>query len=166
MDERWDVAGIDGEPLDQAALEGRAVLVVNVASRCGLTPQYEGLERLQARYGPAGFTVLGVPCNQFGGQEPGTPEEIQAFCSATYGTTFPLTEKLDVNGRRQHPLYAWLTKAPDGEGRAGEVEWNFEKFLVAPDGEIVRRFRPTVEPEDESVLEAIETALAPLSSAG
>jgi glutathione peroxidase len=166
MDERWDLAGIDGEPLDQAALDGKAVLVVNVASRCGLTPQYEGLERLQARYGPAGFTVLGVPCNQFAGQEPGTPEEIQAFCSATYGTTFPLTEKLDVNGSRQHPLYAWLTQAPDGEGRAGEVEWNFEKFLVAPDGEIVRRFRPTVEPEDESVLEAIETALAPLSSAG
>jgi glutathione peroxidase len=165
MDERWDVAGIDGEPLDQAALEGRAVLVVNVASRCGLTPQYEGLERLQARYGPAGFTVLGVPCNQFGGQEPGTPEEIQAFCSATYGTTFPLTEKLDVNGRRQHPLYAWLTKAPDGEGRAGEVEWTFEKFLVAPSGEIVNRFRPAVEPEDESVLEAIETVLAPLSPA-
>jgi glutathione peroxidase len=165
MDERWDVAGIDGEPLDQAALEGRAVLVVNVASRCGLTPQYEGLERLQARYGPAGFTVLGVPCNQFGGQEPGTPEEIQAFCSATYGTTFPLTEKLDVNGRRQHPLYAWLTKAPDGEGRAGEVECNFEKFLVAPSGEIVNRFRPAVEPEDESVLEAIETVLAPLSPA-
>ena len=165
MDERWDVAGIDGEPLDQAALEGRAVLVVNVASRCGLTPQYEGLERLQARYGPAGFTVLGVPCNQFGGQEPGTPKEIQAFCSATYGTTFPLTEKLDVNGRRQHPLYAWLTKAPDGEGRAGEVEWNFEKFLVAPSGEIVNRFRPAVEPEDESVLEAIETVLAPLSPA-
>ena len=166
MDERWDVAGIDGEPLDQAALEGRAVLVVNVASRCGLTPQYEGLERLQARYGPAGFTVLGVPCNQFAGQEPGTPEEIQAFCSATYGTTFPLTEKLDVNGSRQHPLYAWLTQTPDAEGRAGEVEWNFEKFLVAPSGEIVNRFRPAVEPEDESVLEAIETALAPLSSAG
>ena len=165
MDERWDVAGIDGEPLDQAALEGRAVLVVNVASRCGLTPQYEGLERLQARYGPAGFTVLGVPCNQFAGQEPGTPEEIQAFCSATYGTTFPLTEKLDVNGSRQHPLYAWLTQAPDGEGRAGEVEWNFEKFLVAPSGEIVNRFRPAVEPEDESVLEAIETVLAPLSPA-
>jgi glutathione peroxidase len=166
MDERWDLTGIDGEPLDQAALDGKAVLVVNVASRCGLTPQYEGLERLQARYGPAGFTVLGVPCNQFAGQEPGTPEEIQAFCSATYGTTFPLTAKLDVNGRRQHPLYAWLTQTPDAEGRAGEVEWNFEKFLVAPDGEIVRRFRPTVEPEDESVLEAIETALAPLSSAG
>ena len=165
MDERWDLAGIDGEPLDQAALDGKAVLVVNVASRCGLTPQYAGLERLQARYGPAGFTVLGVPCNQFAGQEPGTPEEIQAFCSATYGTTFPLTEKLDVNGSRQHPLYAWLTQAPDGEGRAGEVEWNFEKFLVAPSGEIVNRFRPAVEPEDESVLEAIETVLAPLSPA-
>jgi glutathione peroxidase len=164
MDERWEISGIDGEPLDQGELDGRAVLVVNVASKCGLTPQYEGLERLQARYGPSGLTVLGVPCNQFAGQEPGTPEEIQAFCSATYGTTFPLTEKVDVNGRRQHPLYAWLTQAPDAQGRAGEVEWNFEKFLVAASGEIVARFRPTVEPEDESVLEAIESALTQVSA--
>jgi glutathione peroxidase len=164
MDERWEISGIDGEPLDQGELDGRAVLVVNVASKCGLTPQYEGLERLQARYGPSGLTVLGVPCNQFAGQEPGTPEEIQAFCSATYGTTFPLTEKVDVNGRRQHLLYAWLTQAPDAQGRAGEVEWNFEKFLVAASGEIVARFRPTVEPEDESVLEAIESALTQVSA--
>ena len=159
MDERWDVAGIDGEPLDQAALEGKAVLVVNVASRCGLTPQYEGLERLQARYGPAGFTVLGVPCNQFAGQEPGTPEEIQAFCSATYGTTFPLTEKLEVNGQHRHPLYDWLASSPDASGEAGEVQWNFEKFLVSPGGEVVARFRPQVDPEDDQVTSAIERVL-------
>jgi len=135
-------------------------LVVNVASRCGLTPQYEGLERLQARFGAAGFTVLGVPCNQFAGQEPGTPEEIQQFCSATYGTSFPLTEKLEVNGRKRHPLYQRLTAVPDTDGRAGEVEWNFEKFLISPAGEIVARWRPLVEPEDARVIGAIERVLA------
>jgi len=135
-------------------------LVVNVASRCGLTPQYEGLERLQARFGAAGFTVLGVPCNQFAGQEPGTPEEIQQFCSATYGTSFPLTEKLEVNGRKRHPLYQRLTAVPDTDGRAGEVEWNFEKFLISPAGEIVARWRPLVEPEDARVISAIERVLA------
>jgi glutathione peroxidase len=159
MDPRWDLTAIDGKPIDPAALEGRALLVANVASRCGLTPQYEGLERLQRSYGGAQFTVLGVPCNQFGGQEPGSAEEIQAFCVATYATSFPLTEKLDVNGRRQHPLYAWLTSAPDGDGRAGEVEWNFEKFLVSPDRQSVTRFRSAVEPQDESVIEAIEALL-------
>ena len=113
--------GIDGQRLDPVLVEGKALLVVNVASKCGLTPQYEGLERLQARFGDAGFTVLGVPCNQFGGQEPGTPEEIQQFCSATYGVSFPLTEKLDVNGRRRHPLYDQLTAVPDADGRAGRL---------------------------------------------
>jgi glutathione peroxidase len=156
----FDLTGIDGQPLDQAALEGNAVLVVNVASRCGLTPQYEGLERLQQRFGGAGFTVLGVPCNQFAGQEPGTPEEIQQFCSTTYGTSFPLTEKLDVNGQGRHPLYRQLTAAADADGEAGEVQWNFEKFLISPAGEIVARFRPTVDPEDESVISAIESVLA------
>lgn len=136
------------------------MLVVNVASQCGLTPQYEGLERLQHRYGPEGFSVLGVPCNQFAGQEPGTPEEIQAFCATTYGTTFPLTEKLDVNGRHRHRLYEWLTSRPDVDGRAGEVEWNFEKFLVSPSAEIVARFRPPVEPEDERLIHAIEETLS------
>ena len=135
-------------------------MVVNVASRCGLTPQYEGLERLQARFGAAGFTVLGVPCNQFAGQEPGTPEEIQQFCSATYGTSFPLTEKLEVNGRKRHPLYQRLTAVPDTDGRAGEVEWHFEKFLISPAGEIVARWRPLVEPEDARVISAIERVLA------
>ena len=159
MDARWDLAAIDGEPLEEAALEGRALLVVNVASRCGLTPQYEGLEQIQRSYGGAQFTVLGVPCNQFGGQEPGDADEIQAFCVATYATSFPLTEKLEVNGRRRHPLYAWLTNAPDGDGRAGEVEWNFEKFLVSGDRQVVARFRPTVEPQDDRVIEAIEALL-------
>jgi glutathione peroxidase len=155
----FDLTGIDGRPLDQAALEGNAVLVVNVASRCGLTPQYEGLERLQQRYGGAGFTVLGVPCNQFAGQEPGTPEEIQQFCSTTYGTTFPMTEKLDVNGQGRAPLYEQLTAVPDAAGDAGEVQWNFEKFLISPAGEVVARFRPPVEPEDESITSAIESVL-------
>jgi glutathione peroxidase len=151
---------LDGGPLDRGLLERRAVLVVNVASRCGLTPQYEGLERLQRRFGGERFTVLGVPCNQFAGQEPGTPEEILSFCASTYDTTFPLTEKLDVNGRRRHELYERLTAAPDEDGEAGEVEWNFEKFLVSPDGDVVARFRPSVEPEDERVVAAIERALA------
>jgi glutathione peroxidase len=155
----FDLTGIDGSPLDAASLEGNAVLVVNVASRCGLTPQYEGLERLQKRYQEAGFTVLGVPCNQFAGQEPGTPEEIQQFCSATYGTTFPLTEKADVNGQGQSPLYQELTATPDADGEAGEVQWNFEKFLISPAGEIVARFRPPVDPEDESITSAIESVL-------
>jgi glutathione peroxidase len=154
-----ELTGIDGDRIDPAVLDGKAVLVVNVASKCGLTPQYEGLERLQERYGGAGFTVLGVPCNQFAGQEPGTPEEIQQFCSTTYGASFPLTEKIEVNGRHRHPLYEWLTAVPDADGRAGEVDWNFEKFLISPSGEVVARFRPQVEPEDAQVTRAIERVL-------
>jgi glutathione peroxidase len=156
----WNLTTIDGQPLDRTLLENRAVLVVNVASKCGLTPEYAGLEHLQQRYGGAAFTVLGVPCNQFAGQEPGTPEEIQTFCSTTYGATFPMTAKLEVNGQRRHPLYEWLTSTPDADGRAGDVEWNFEKFLVSPAGEVVARFRPPVEPEDERVVGAIEAVLA------
>ena len=159
MDLYADLTGIDGRPLDSALLDGKAVLVVNVASKCGLTPQYEGLERLQRRFADSGFTVLGVPCNQFAGQEPGTPEEIQEFCSTTYQTSFPLTEKLDVNGRRRHRLYEALSGTSDADGRTGEVEWNFEKFLVSPNGEVVARFRPPVEPGDERVVTAIESAL-------
>ena len=154
-----DLMSLSGEPLDGTLLEGKTVLIVNVASQCGLTPQYEGLERLQQRYGSEQFTVLGVPCNQFAGQEPGTPEEIQAFCSTTYGTTFPMTAKIDVNGRGRHPLYEWLTSAPDADGAAGEVEWNFEKFLISPAGEIVARFRPQTAPEDGQVTDAIERVL-------
>lgn len=149
---------LDGEEFDLHELDGKAVLVVNVASRCGLTPQYAGLERLQERYGDRGFTVLGVPCNQFGQQEPGSPEEIRAFCSTTYGVTFPMTEKIEVNGEGRHPLYVELTGVEDVDGAAGDIQWNFEKFLIAPDGS-VRRFRPTVEPESEEITGAIEAAL-------
>ena len=153
------IAALDGGALDPAQVEDKVVLIVNVASRCGLTTQYEGLERLQKRFGEQGFIVLGVPCNQFAGQEPGSAEEIREFCSATYGTSFPLTEKLDVNGRRRHPLFDWLAEAPDADGRAGEIEWNFEKFLVSREGTVAARFRPPVDPESGEVVAAIEAAL-------
>ncbi|OPF80663.1 glutathione peroxidase [Streptomyces antioxidans] len=148
-----------GEPTSLGEHRGAALLVVNVASKCGLTPQYEGLERLQQRYAGRGFTVLGVPCNQFAGQEPGTGEEIQTFCSTTYGVSFPLLEKTDVNGEQRHPLYAELTGTPDAQGEAGDVQWNFEKFLISPDGEVVGRFRPRTEPEADDVVAAIEGQL-------
>lgn len=153
------IAALDGSPLDTSTLAGEAVLVVNVASKCGLTPQYSGLEALQERYRDRGFTVLGVPCNQFAGQEPGSAEEIQTFCSTTYGVTFPMTEKIEVNGPDRHPLYQWLTATPDGAGEAGDVAWNFEKFLLAPGGEVVARFRPQTEPESEEITGAIESLL-------
>jgi glutathione peroxidase len=152
------LSALDGSPLP--ALGGRAVLVVNVASRCGLTPQYTGLEELQERFGDRGFTVLGVPCNQFGGQEPGTADEIATFCATSYGVSFPLTEKVDVNGPGRHPLYAELTATPDDDGAAGDVQWNFEKFLVAADGTVLRRFRPRTEPTSDAVVGAVEAALA------
>ncbi|GII92239.1 glutathione peroxidase [Sinosporangium siamense] len=150
-----------GDPTTLAELSGGgAVLIVNVASKCGLTPQYTGLVRLQERYAPRGFTVVGVPCNQFKGQEPGTAEEIQEFCSTTYGVDFPLLAKADVNGPGRHPLYAGLTTVPDAAGEAGDVQWNFEKFLLAPDGGVVARFRPGTEPEDPEVVTAIEKVVA------
>ncbi|MFD6073504.1 MULTISPECIES: glutathione peroxidase [Amycolatopsis] len=148
-----------GEDTTLGALEGKTLLVVNVASKCGLTPQYTGLEKLQERYADKGFSVVGFPCNQFAGQEPGTAEEIQTFCSTTYGVSFPLFEKLDVNGETRHPLYAELTKAADADGAAGDVQWNFEKFLVAPSGEVVGRFRPRTEPEDEVITKAIDATI-------
>lgn len=147
---------LTGEPTSLGEHRGAALLVVNVASKCGLTPQYEGLERLHQRYAGRGFTVLGVPCNQFAGQEPGTGEEIQTFCSTTYGVTFPLLEKTDVNGDQRHPLYAELTRTPDAQGEAGDVQWNFEKFLISPEGEVVGRFRPRTEPEADEVVAAVE----------
>ncbi|WP_033257840.1 MULTISPECIES: glutathione peroxidase [Kitasatospora] len=149
-----------GEPSSLEAYRGRVLLLVNVASKCGLTPQYAGLERLQEKYGERGFTVLGFPCNQFLGQEPGSAEEIQEFCSTTYGVSFPLFEKIDVNGAGRHPLYARLTEAADATGEAGDVQWNFEKFLVAADGEVVGRFRPRTEPESAELVAAIEAQLA------
>jgi glutathione peroxidase len=134
----------------------KVTLVVNVASRCGLTPQYAGLVRLQERFGDRGFTVVGVPCNQFAGQEPGSAEQIQEFCVTTYGVDFPLLEKCDVNGEGRHPLYESLVSTPDASGDAGDVQWNFEKFLVDREGNVVARFRPGVVPEDPAVVEAIE----------
>ena len=154
-----NLPGLHGQPLDTAQFNDHVVLVVNVASRCGFTPQYEGLERLQKQYGDRGFTVLGVPCGQFGDQELGTSEAIAEFCASTYGTTFPMTEKLDVNGPSSHPLYVHLRQFPDAAGEAGDVEWNFEKFLVAPSGEVVARFRSAVEPESDVVVSAIEDLL-------
>jgi glutathione peroxidase len=151
------LAALDGGSLPP--LDGNAVLSVNVASKCGLTPQYAGLERLQERFSDRGFLVLGVPCNQFAGQEPGTVEEIATFCSATYGVTFPITEKIDVNGPQRHPLYAALTATADASGEAGDVQWNFEKFLLTPDGRIAARFRPRTEPEAQEILSAIEAVL-------
>jgi glutathione peroxidase len=136
-----------------------ALLIVNVASRCGLTPQYNGLEKLHERYADRGFAVLGVPCNQFMGQEPGTAEEIAEFCSATYGVTFPMTEKVDVNGEDRHPLYRRLTPFEDAEGHSGDIRWNFEKFLVDRDGAVVARFAPQTEPESDEVVSAIEKVL-------
>ena len=139
---------------------GKAALVVNVASRCGLTPQYEGLEKLHEELSGRGFTVLGVPCNQFMGQEPGTSEEIAEFCSATYGVTFPMTSKVDVNGADRDPLYEVLTETTDAKGEAGDVTWNFEKFLVAPDGSVVGRFRPQTDPHDPELVKAIDGLLS------
>ena len=150
---------LSGDPLDPGLLRGRAALIVNVASRCGLTPQYEGLQHLYERYQPRGLVVLATPCDQFGGQEPGTAEEIAEFCWTTYSVTFPLTEKLDVNGHNRHPLYTLLTRQPDRAGRAGDVQWNFEKFLVSPRGEPVARFRPTTVPDADELLEAVESVL-------
>jgi len=150
---------LQGEDSSLAPYKGKALLLVNVASRCGLTPQYTGLQRLQDTYGDKGFSVLGFPCNQFLEQEPGTPDEIAEFCSVNYGVTFPLFEKIEVNGPGRHPLYGELTAQPDAEGAAGDIQWNFEKFLVSPEGEIVARFRPGVEPEDAAVVGALEDAL-------
>jgi len=153
---------IDGQPTSLAQYDDKVKLIVNVASRCGLTPQYKKLEELQKKYADRGFTVLGFPSNQFL-QELGSSEAIAQFCSNTYGVTFPIFEKIRVNGRNQHPLYTELTKAPDAAGKAGKIKWNFEKFVVTPSGE-VHRFRPTVEPDDPQILEVIETSLPPVSS--
>ena len=154
------IARLDGTPTTLGDITGgNAALLVNVASRCGLTPQYTGLEALHEQYAAQGFTVVGVPCNQFGGQEPGSSEEIAEFCSATYGVTFPMTEKIDVNGADRHALYAELTGTADEQGRAGDIQWNFEKFLVDADGTVVARFNPSVVPEDPRLVEAVRSVL-------
>ncbi|MFD9506240.1 glutathione peroxidase [Streptomyces mirabilis] len=154
------IDSLQGGTADLGQYRGKTVLIVNVASKCGLTPQYAGLERLHERYAGQGFTVLGVPCNQFMGQEPGTSEEIAEFCSATYGVTFPMTEKVEVNGDARHELYQRLVNTADGEGHTGDIRWNFEKFLIGPDGDVVARFSPQTEPESAEVVAAVEKALA------
>lgn len=155
-----DLTALDGTPGVLADQKGKVTLLVNVASKCGLTPQYTQLEELQQRFGDQGFTVVGVPCNQFLEQEPGTAEEITTFCSVTYGITFPLTQKLDVNGDDRTPLYTELTAAPDSDdGTVGDIRWNFEKFLIGRDGDVIGRFNPTVVPDDPKIVTAIEAAL-------
>ena len=155
------IARIDGTPSTLGEITGgRPALLVNVASKCGLTPQYTGLEELQEKYGDESFTVIGLPCNQFMGQEPGSAEEIAEFCSATYGVTFPMTEKIEVNGEDRHPIYTGLVETPNEKGEAGDVTWNFEKFLVDAQGSVVARFSPGVVPEDPQLVQAIQQQLA------
>ena len=153
------VKTLAGEESSLGALAGKTLLVVNVASKCGLTPQYTALEELHERLAPRGFSVVGFPCNQFMGQEPGTAEEIAEFCSTSYGVTFPMFEKIEVNGDDRHPIYEELTAVPDAAGDAGDVQWNFEKFLLGPDGAVIARFRPRTVPDDPEVLAAIEEHL-------
>jgi len=150
---------LNGKPESLSAYSGKVVLAINVASRCGFTPQYAGLQALQDRYADRGFTVLGFPCNQFFHQEPGTADQIQEFCSLNYGVTFRLFAKLDVKGEGQHPLYTLFSETADDSGKAGNVSWNFEKFLVGRDGRVVRRFRSKVTPEDPRIVEAVEALL-------
>ncbi|WP_182525185.1 glutathione peroxidase [Nocardioides dongkuii] len=156
------IARLDGTPATLREITGgRPALVVNVASKCGLTPQYAGLEQLHEKYAEAGFTVVGVPCNQFLGQEPGSSEEIAEFCSATYGVTFPMTEKVEVNGEGRHELYRGLVDVPNEKGETGDVQWNFEKFLLASDGTVVARFSPGVEPTDPTLVDAVRSLTTP-----
>ena len=161
MTTMWDAPlhTLQGAPTRLADFQGKALLLVNVASRCGLTPQYTALEELHEKLAPRGFSVIGLPCNQFGAQEPGTPEQIQAFCSTTYGVTFPLTEKIEVNGTGRHPIYQELTQIADAAGHKGDIRWNFEKFVISADGKTITRFDPRTAPDDPVVLAAIEAGL-------
>jgi glutathione peroxidase len=154
----FTLTAIDGTPLPLARFRGQVVLVVNVASLCGLTPQYAELEALWREAKDLGLVVLGVPCNQFGSQEPGSEDEIRQFCAMRYDVTFPMSAKLDVNGTNQHPLYAWLT-GPDA-AFPGRIQWNFEKFLIGRDGQVRARFDPTVRPQDADLKARIAEALA------
>ena len=153
------VKTLAGQDSSLGSQSGKTLLVVNVASQCGLTPQYTALEKLHEQFAPRGFAVVGFPCNQFGGQEPGTAEEIAEFCSTSYGVTFPMFEKIEVNGPGRHPIYAELTAVPDASGEAGDIQWNFEKFLVCPNGTVAARFRPRTTPDSAEVLAAIEANL-------
>lgn len=155
-----DISTLDGHQTNLRNLGARVMLVVNVASKCGLTPQYSTLEAVHERYSARGFSVVGFPCNQFLGQEPGTAEEISTFCSTTYGVTFPMMEKIEVNGAGSHPIYAELRTSADVDGHSGDIRWNFEKFLVSSAGEVLARFAPLTAPDDPTVISAIESALA------
>jgi glutathione peroxidase len=155
----FPVNTLAGQPSSLADLGDKALLIVNVASKCGLTPQYAGLEDLHNRFADRGFSVVGFPCNQFGGQEPGSAEEIAEFCSASYGVSFPMFEKIEVNGPNRHPIYAELTAKPDAAGEAGDIQWNFEKFLVSHSGEVLARFRPGTAPEAAELVAAVESSL-------
>ena len=157
----WDapIKTLQGKDTKLAEYKGKALLLVNVASKCGLTPQYTQLEELQKKYAAKGFTVIGFPCNQFGHQEPGTAKEIETFCSTTYGVTFPMMEKIEVNGPGRHPIYQVLTPLPDVDGTNGDIRWNFEKFVVTADGQKITRFAPETKPDDPKVVAAIEAAL-------
>lgn len=153
----FELRSIDGKEGLLTGLEGKVVLAVNVASRCGLTPQYTGLEELHEELAGEGFSVVGFPCNQFGAQEPGSEQEIQTFCAANYGVTFPMSAKLEVNGQGRHPLYAWLTDPANGH--PGDIQWNFEKFLIGRDGRVLKRYPPTVKPRDNGLMQDIADAL-------
>ncbi len=154
---QFEVNSIGGGADLLGNLKGKVVLAVNVASRCGLTPQYTGLEELHEELAKENFAVVGFPCNQFGAQEPGSEEEIQTFCSATYGVTFPMSAKLEVNGTGRHPLYAWLTDPENGN--PGDIQWNFEKFLIGRDGRLLKRYAPTTKPRDNGLMQDIADAL-------
>jgi glutathione peroxidase len=153
------IAGLDGEPDQLSAQKGNVTLMVNVASQCGLTPQYAGLQKIYDQFRDRGFAVLGFPCNQFGAQEPGTSDEIKTFCETSYGVTFPMFEKIEVNGEGRHPLYTELTETADAEGHTGDIRWNFEKFLVSREGDVIARFSPLTDPEAPEIVGAIENAL-------
>jgi glutathione peroxidase len=161
LDPMWNAAinTLKGQPTTLAAYKGKALMLVNVASQCGNTPQYATLEALQKKYEAKGFTVIGFPCNQFGGQEPGNPEEIQTFCATNYGITFPIMEKIEVNGDKRHDIYKALTPIADAQGKAGDIQWNFEKFVVSADGTKITRFSPRTKPDDPTVIAAVEAAL-------
>jgi glutathione peroxidase len=161
LDPMWTapIKTLDGKPTTLAAYKGKALMLVNVASKCGNTPQYATLEALQKKYASKGFTVVGFPCNQFGGQEPGTAEEIHTFCATNYGITFPIMEKIEVNGAGRHDIYKALTPIKDASGHDGDIRWNFEKFVVSADGTQVTRFSPKQKPDDPAVIAAVENAL-------
>ena len=161
LDPMWNapIKTLKGDPTTLAAYKGKALMLVNVASQCGNTPQYATLEALQKKYGPKGFTVIGFPCNQFGGQEPGNAEEISTFCATNYGITFPIMEKIEVNGANRHDIYKALTPIKDTAGKDGDIHWNFEKFVVSADGKQITRFSPKTKPDEPAVIAAVEAAL-------